>query len=80
MKISYNKDIEYRNLKDDKFYLMTEKNEALIYSGFKMGLNQDECLQHRQLAYGKKAFSPVKVHRWFIKFRAGRNSLLNEEP
>ncbi|GFX72495.1 uncharacterized protein TNCV_4060921 [Trichonephila clavipes] len=46
---------------------------------FKAGLNQEECVQRLQLAFGDESPCHATVFRWFKEFCSGHNSLQNEE-
>ena len=61
---------------------MKEKNEAdtsTVILRFLMGIDQEKCLQHLQLAYGEEVLSHTTVFRWLIVFHSGWNLLLDEE-
>ena len=52
---------------------------ALSCYDFKVELGQEGCLQYLQIAYEEK-FSPhATPFTWFMKFRRGQSSLLDEE-
>ncbi|GFX01039.1 histone-lysine N-methyltransferase SETMAR [Trichonephila clavipes] len=59
--------------------LAREQYHAMIFYDFKAGLNQDECVQRLQLAFGEKSLCRATVFRWFKEFYRGRNSLQDEE-
>ncbi|XP_035226618.1 protein GVQW3-like [Stegodyphus dumicola] len=46
---------------------------------FKVGSNQEECVQRLHLVFGYEDLSRAIVFRWFIEFHRGRNSLQDEE-
>ena len=51
---------------------------TLIFCDFKAELNQDECTQPLQLAFGSECPSCATVFRWFKEFCKGDNSLQEE--
>ncbi|PRD31813.1 UNVERIFIED_CONTAM: Histone-lysine N-methyltransferase SETMAR [Trichonephila clavipes] len=50
-----------------------------IFNGFKAGLNQEECVQCVQLAFGDESPCRTTVFRWFEEFCRGHNSVQDEE-
>ncbi|XP_015920439.1 histone-lysine N-methyltransferase SETMAR-like [Parasteatoda tepidariorum] len=51
----------------------------MIFYYFKVGLNQEECIQRLQLAFDDESPARVAVFRWPKEFSRGRNFLQNEE-
>ncbi|GFV96884.1 histone-lysine N-methyltransferase SETMAR [Trichonephila clavipes] len=51
----------------------------MIFYDFKAGLNQEECVQRLQLAFGDKSACHAIVFRWFKEFCSSNNSLQDEE-
>ncbi|GFV87343.1 uncharacterized protein TNCV_4033151 [Trichonephila clavipes] len=51
----------------------------MIFYDFKARLNQEECVQRLQLAFGDKSPCRATIFRWFKEFCSGRNSLQDEE-
>lgn len=51
----------------------------MFFCNFKLGLNQEKCLHHLQLACGNKVLSHVTVFKWFTECHRCQNSLLDEE-
>ncbi|GFU19759.1 histone-lysine N-methyltransferase SETMAR [Trichonephila clavipes] len=51
----------------------------MIFCEFKAGLNQEECVQRLQLAFGDKSPCHATVFRWFKEFCSGHNSFQAEE-
>ncbi|GFX84550.1 uncharacterized protein TNCV_560651 [Trichonephila clavipes] len=50
----------------------------MIFYDFKAELNQDECVQQLQLAFGDESPCRVTIFRWFKEFCRGRNSFQEE--
>ena len=59
--------------------LTREYFRAIIFYNFKAGLNQEECVQWLQLAFGDESPARATVFRWFKEFSRGRNFLQDEE-
>lgn len=59
--------------------LTREHFRAMIFYDFKAGLNQEECVQRLQLAFGDESPARATVFRWFKEFSRGRNFLQDEE-
>ncbi|GFU65041.1 histone-lysine N-methyltransferase SETMAR [Trichonephila clavipes] len=59
--------------------LTREHYRFLIFYDFKAGLNQEGCVQRRQLAFGDESPCHATVFRWFKEFCSGHNSLQDEE-
>ena len=59
--------------------LTREHFHAIIFYDFKAGLNQEECVQWLQLAFGNEFLSCTNVFRWFKEFCRGCNSLQDDE-
>ncbi|XP_015914213.3 putative uncharacterized protein DDB_G0286901 [Parasteatoda tepidariorum] len=51
----------------------------MIFYDFKAGLNQEECVQQLQLAFGDESPARATVFRWFKEFSRGRNFPQDEE-
>ncbi|GFV51135.1 histone-lysine N-methyltransferase SETMAR [Trichonephila clavipes] len=52
----------------------------MIFYDFKARLNQKECVQQLQLAFGDESSYHATVFRWLKNFCSGHNSLQDEEP
>ncbi|XP_015920768.1 histone-lysine N-methyltransferase SETMAR-like [Parasteatoda tepidariorum] len=64
---------------EEKMELKRGHFRATIFYGFKAGLNQEECVQWLQLAFGDDSPALVTVFRWFKEFSRDRNFLQDEE-
>ncbi|GFU24168.1 hypothetical protein TNCV_2007541 [Trichonephila clavipes] len=49
----------------------------MVFNDFKAELNQDECVQRLQLAFGDEPTCYATVFRWFQEFRSGRSGFLH---
>ncbi|GFX86334.1 histone-lysine N-methyltransferase SETMAR [Trichonephila clavipes] len=58
---------------------MREHYRAMIFYSFKPRLNQEECIQRLQLAFGDKSPFCATVFTWFTEFCSTHNSLQDEE-
>lgn len=56
-----------------------EQFRVIIYYDFKYGLNEDECLERLDQAFGSKHASRATVHRWYLEFKRGGTSVKDEE-
>ncbi|XP_071043147.1 histone-lysine N-methyltransferase SETMAR-like [Parasteatoda tepidariorum] len=59
--------------------LTREHFHALIFYDFIAGLNQEECVQLLQLAFGDESPARATVFRWFKEFSRDGNFLQDEE-
>ncbi|GFX63276.1 histone-lysine N-methyltransferase SETMAR [Trichonephila clavipes] len=55
--------------------LTREHYRAKVFYDFNAELNQDECYQRLQLAFGEESPCRATIFRWFKEFFRGRNSL-----
>lgn len=51
----------------------------MIVYDFKMGINQEECVENIRLAYGSQVLSRATVFSCSTENREGRNSFLDGE-
>ena len=58
---------------------MREHFRSIIFYDFKVGLNQEACIQRLQLAFDDKSPARATVFRSFKEFSRGRNFLQDEE-
>lgn len=62
----------------NQFCEQMEITHAIIFYDFKSGLNQQQCIDRLNSAFGNEAPSKTTVYDWFSEFNRGRNSLSDE--
>ena len=59
--------------------LSRENFQVMIFYDFKVGLNENQCVERLHSAFGGEAPSRATVFRWFSEYRKGRETFCDED-